>query len=93
MVRAWSTAFDHADVPQQGTVMVHLQRGLAVLDGLQTVNTGGGALREMVRLVFAGDNAALVPPPDLALMWPYATEPGKLALDKADGSTWWARRT
>ncbi|WP_369725605.1 DEAD/DEAH box helicase [Bradyrhizobium sp. LLZ17] len=93
MVRAWSTAFDHADVPQQGTVIVHLQRGLAVLDGLQTVNTGGGALREMVRLVFAGDNAALVPPPDLALMWPYATERGRLALDKADGSSWWARRT
>jgi transcription-repair coupling factor (superfamily II helicase) len=25
--------------------------------------------------------------------WPYAAELGKLALDKADGSTWWARRT
>ncbi|MCK1390466.1 DEAD/DEAH box helicase [Bradyrhizobium sp. 1] len=93
MARSWIAAFDHADVPEQGTVVVHLQRGLAVLDGLQTVNTGGGALREMVRLVFAGSNAALVPPPDLGLMWPYATEPGKLALDKADGSTWWARRT
>jgi transcription-repair coupling factor (superfamily II helicase) len=93
MARSWSAAFDHPDVPEQGTVVVHLQRGLAVLDGLQTVNTGGGALREMVRLSFAGDNAVLVPPPDLALMWPYSTERGKLALDKADGSTWWARRT
>ena len=93
MARAWSAAFDHADVPEQGTVVIHLQRGLAVLDGLQTVNTGGGALREMIRLKFAQDNAVLVPPPDLALMWPYATELGRLALDKADGSTWWARRT
>lgn len=93
MARSWSAAFDHPDVPEQGTVIVHLQRGLAVLDGLQTVNTGGGALREMVRLSFAGDNAVLVPPPDLAQMWPYSTERGKLALDKADGSTWWARRT
>ncbi|WP_035967000.1 DEAD/DEAH box helicase [Bradyrhizobium sp. YR681] len=93
MARSLSAAFDHADVPEQGTVVVHLQRGLAVLDGLQTVNTGGGAMREMVRLVFAGNNAALVPPPDLAVMWPYSTELGKLALDKADGSTWWARRT
>lgn len=93
MARSWSAAFDHPDVPEQGTVVVHLQRGLAVLDGLQTVNTGGGALREMVRLSFAGDNAVLVPPPDLAQMWPYSTERGKLALDKADGSTWWARRT
>lgn len=93
MARSWSAAFDHPDVPEQGTVVVHLQRGLAVLDGLQTVNTGGGAWREMVRLSFAGDNAVLVPPPDLAQMWPYSTERGKLALDKADGSTWWARRT
>ena len=93
MARSWSAAFDHADVPEQGTVIVHLQRGLAWLDGLQIVNTGDGALREMVRLSFAGDNAVLVPPPDLALMWPYAAELGKLALDKADGSTWWARRT
>lgn len=92
MARSWSAAFDHADVPEQGTVVVHLQRGLAVLDGLQTVNTGGGAMREMVRLSFAGDNAVLVPPSDLAQMWPYSTERGKLALDKADGSTWWARR-
>ncbi|MET4387381.1 transcription-repair coupling factor (superfamily II helicase) [Bradyrhizobium sp. F1.4.3] len=93
MAKAWSAAFDHADVPEQGTVIVHLQRGLAVLEGLQTVNTGGGTLREMIRLGFAADNAALVPPPDLALMWPYAAERGKLVLDKADGSTWWARRT
>ena len=93
MARAWSAAFDHADVPEQGTVVVHLQRGLAVLDGLQTVNTGGGAMREMIRLKFAGDNAVLVPPTDLAMMWPYAAELGKLALDKADGSTWWARRS
>src|SRR6201992_1794440 len=48
--------------------------------------------REMIRLEFAGDDAALVPPADLALIWPYAAEPGKLTLDKADGSTWWSRR-
>ncbi|MGL9617551.1 helicase-related protein [Bradyrhizobium sp. U531] len=92
MARAWSAAFDHADVPEQGTVVIHLQRGLGVLDGLQSVNTGSG-LRELIRLKFAGDNAVLVPPSDLAMMWPYAAELGKLSLDKADGSTWWARRT
>src|SRR5262249_13775599 len=51
LARAWDTAFDHADVPEHGTVIVHLQRGLAVLDGLQTVDTGDGARREMIRLV------------------------------------------
>ncbi|MES5485401.1 helicase-related protein [Bradyrhizobium sp. INPA03-11B] len=93
MARASSTAFDHPDVPEQGTVVVHLQRGLALLDGLQTVRTGGGSSREMVKLAFAGDDAVLVPPADLALIWPYAAERGKLMLDRADGSTWWARRT
>ena len=53
---------------------------------------GNGTNREMIRLEFAGDDAALVPPADLALIWPYAVEPGKLTLDKADGSTWWNRR-
>lgn len=93
MARAWSAAFDHADVPEQGTVVVHLQRGLALLDGLQTVATGGGSSREMIRLVFAGDDAVLGPPADLAMIWPYASELGELTLDKADGSTWWTRRT
>jgi transcription-repair coupling factor (superfamily II helicase) len=46
----------------------------------------------MVRLKFAGNDAVLVPPADLALIWPYAAEVGKLTLDKADGSTWWERR-
>ncbi|WP_314945205.1 DEAD/DEAH box helicase [Bradyrhizobium cosmicum] len=93
MARAWTAAFDHPDVPERGTAVVHLQRGLAVLGGLQTLEMGKGSRREMVRLVFAGENAVLVPPADLAVIWPYAGEPGKLTLDKADGSTWWARRT
>jgi transcription-repair coupling factor (superfamily II helicase) len=93
MARAWHAAFDHADVPEVGSVVVHLQRGLALLDGLQTVATGDVSSREMIRLVFAGDNAVLVPPADLALIWPYASELGELTLDKADGSTWWGRRT
>lgn len=93
MARGWTAAFDHPDVPERGTAVVHLQRGLALLDGLQTFDMGKGSRREMVRLAFAQDNAVLVPPADLALIWPYAAEPGKLARDKADGSTWWARRT
>ena len=40
MSRAWMAAFEHPDVPEQGTVVVHLQRGLALLDGLQTLDIG-----------------------------------------------------
>ena len=93
LARSWSGAFEHADVPTKGAVVVHLQRGLAVLDGLQTIAMGSGPSREMVRLVFAGDDAALVAPADLGIIWPYSSELGELKLDKADGSTWWDRRT
>ena len=92
MARAWTAAFDHPDVPERGTVVVHLQRGLALLDGLQILNVGRGASREVIRLEFAEGDAVLVSPADLALIWPYAAELGKLTLDKADGSTWWGRR-
>src|SRR6478735_6378956 len=92
MAKAWTAAFNHPDIPERGAAVVHLQRGLALLDRLQTLDMGNGTNREMIRLEFAGDDAALVPPADLALIWPYAAEPGKLTLDKADGSTWWNRR-
>jgi transcription-repair coupling factor (superfamily II helicase) len=92
MARAWTAAFDHPDVPERGAIIVHLQRGLALMDGLQSIDMGKGLARDMIRLEFAGGDAVLVPPADLALIWPYAAEHGKLALDKADGSTWWDRR-
>jgi transcription-repair coupling factor (superfamily II helicase) len=41
MARAWDAAFEHADVPEQGTVVVHLQRGLALLDGLHDARQSG----------------------------------------------------
>ena len=92
MAKAWTAAFDHPDVPERGTVVVHLQRGLALLDRLQTLEMESGVSRELIRLEFAGDDAALVPPAELAMIWPYAAESGKVTLDKADGSTWWNRR-
>jgi transcription-repair coupling factor (superfamily II helicase) len=92
MARVWTAAFDHPDVPERGAVVVHLQRGRAVLDGLRTLDMGKGSSRDMIRLVFAGDDATLVPPADIALIWPYAAERGSLTLDRADGSTWWNRR-
>jgi transcription-repair coupling factor (superfamily II helicase) len=90
--RNWAAAFQHPDVPEPGMVVVHLQRVLAVLEGLQALDMGKGLSRETIRLVFAGEDAVLVPPADLALIWPYAAEPGKLSLDKADGSSWCERR-
>jgi transcription-repair coupling factor (superfamily II helicase) len=92
MNRSWTSGFDAADVPEIGSVVVHLQRGLARLGGLQIMGTDDGSRREMVRLVFAGNDAVLVPLSELAMIWPYASELGDVSLDKADGSSWRARR-
>ena len=55
MAKAWSTALDEPDIPEPGNIVVHLQRGLAKLDGLDIVETGQGPVREMVRLKFSGN--------------------------------------
>jgi transcription-repair coupling factor (superfamily II helicase) len=92
MSRAWTAAFEAVDLPEIGSVVIHLQRGLARLGSLQTVGGDNMPAREMIRLEFAGDDAVLVPLAELALIWPYASELGDISLDKADGSSWHARR-
>ncbi|WP_410053114.1 DEAD/DEAH box helicase [Bradyrhizobium sp. SZCCHNR1082] len=89
---AWTPGFDAVDLPELGSVVVHLQRGLARLGGLRSMGTGDLTAREMVRLVFAGNDAVLVPLAELALIWPYAGELGDISLDRADGSSWRPRR-
>lgn len=89
---AWTPGFEAVDLPELGSVVVHLQRGLARLGGLRSMGSGGVSAREMVRLVFAGNDAVLVPLAELALIWPYAAELGDTSLDRADGSTWRPRR-
>ncbi len=89
---AWTPGFDAVGLPELGSVVVHMQRGLARLGGLRSMGGGGVSPREMVRLVFAGNDAVLVPLAELALIWPYAAELGDTSLDKADGSSWRPRR-
>ncbi|MGJ5222316.1 DEAD/DEAH box helicase, partial [Bradyrhizobium oligotrophicum] len=89
---AWTQGFDAVGLPELGSVVVHLQRGLARLGGLRSMGSGGVTACEMVRLVFAGNDAVLVPLAELALIWPYAAELGDMSLDKADGSSWRPRR-
>ncbi len=78
--------------PTLGSAVIHLQRGLAVLQGLQQVSAADLSACEMVRLVFADDEAVLVPTAELALIWPYAHDTSGIARDDADGRSWAARR-
>ncbi|WP_244423108.1 DEAD/DEAH box helicase [Bradyrhizobium sp. ORS 375] len=77
--------------PLPGSAVIHLQRGLAVLDGLELVSAADVSTREMIRLVFANGEAILLPIAELALIWPYARDPSGVRLDDADGRSWAAR--
>ncbi|WP_240535844.1 DEAD/DEAH box helicase, partial [Bradyrhizobium sp. STM 3809] len=80
-----------ATSPAPGSAVIHLQRGLALLDSLELVAAPGVSTREMIRLVFANDEAILVPIGELALIWPYAGDPSGVRLDDAEGRSWAAR--
>ncbi|MFL6796119.1 MAG: DEAD/DEAH box helicase [Xanthobacteraceae bacterium] len=75
-----------------GDVVVHRERGVAILRGLETVSAPGVRDRDMVRLEFAGQKTVLVPARELAAIWKYSSDPRNVTLDRADGGTWISRR-
>jgi transcription-repair coupling factor (superfamily II helicase) len=74
-----------------GDLAIHLERGAAILRGLETVSNGGGAAAEMVRMTFAGADL-LLPVEELGLVWKYGCS-RSVPLDRADGASWEKRRT
>ncbi len=78
-----------ATEPQQalqfGDVVIHLERGAAILSGIERVSEG-----DMIRLEF-DDADMLLPVEELALIWKYSAE-DSIPLDRADGSSWAKRR-
>lgn len=75
-----------------GDVVVHMDRGLAVLRELVIVSATSAAEAEMVKLEFVNEEAVLVSLSELRLIWRYGADAEGVRLDKADGSTWTERR-
>ena len=92
MVPPSSQKSDSPDQVAAGDVVVHFDRGVAILRGLETISVEGTVEREMVRLEFADKKTVLVPVEELASIWRYSSDPTEVRLDKADGSSWVKRR-
>jgi transcription-repair coupling factor (superfamily II helicase) len=88
MAKPWLDHLPSDDLPKAGDLVVHAHRGLAVLAGLEPMNAAPDSGSEMARLMFADNEAILVPASELALVWPYGADPDAVARDKADGSSW-----
>lgn len=76
-----------------GDVVIHMDRGMAILRDLVPLSAAGVPDTEMVRLQFADDDHVLLPLSDLRSIWRYSSDPGGVSLDKADGSSWLQRRS
>ena len=78
-----------ADAPALSDAVVHLDRGVAILEAIETVEGPLGA-REFLRLAYA-DETVLVPAHELDRIWRMGPGGVGLHLDK-EGSDWTGRR-
>jgi transcription-repair coupling factor (superfamily II helicase) len=75
-----------------GDVVIHMERGMAILRDLASVSAAGVPDAEMIRLQFADDDQVLLRLSELRAIWRYSSESEGVSLDKADGSSWLERR-
>lgn len=74
-----------------GDVVVHIDHGLGILEGIETADDGNGGA-EVMRLRYADDAVLLVPLKDIGLIWRYGGPEADVALDRLKGSAWIKRR-
>ncbi len=79
------------DVFGIGDAVVHVDHGVGILEGLETVGGEGGE-DEAIRLRFADDATLLVPMHEIGALWRYGGEGTDISLDKLKGDTWIAKR-
>ena len=75
-----------------GDVVVHEDFGIAVVDGLESVDASDGHGGEAIALRYAGDDRRLVPVAEADRIWRYGADADAVTLDKLDGSSWQKRR-
>jgi transcription-repair coupling factor (superfamily II helicase) len=87
-VAAWT-----AEVAElhEGDLVVHMEHGVARLDGLEAVETPG-LEGEAIRLEYAGGQRLLVPSAEAGRIWRYGADEGEVSLDKLDTNGWDRRR-
>ncbi|MEA2760296.1 MAG: hypothetical protein QOH65_2909 [Methylobacteriaceae bacterium] len=75
-----------------GDTIVHIDHGMAALEGLEQINTDAESAGEAVRLRYADDAKLLVPIDDIGKIWLYGSDADAVTLDRLEGETWSKRR-
>jgi transcription-repair coupling factor (superfamily II helicase) len=76
-----------------GDVVVHEDRGIGIVAGIEPMPANGGAdAGEAIALTYAGGGVRLVPVSEADRLWRYGGDADAVTLDKLDGSSWQRRR-
>ena len=75
----------------EGDLVVHMDHGVARLDGLEAVEVEG-LDGEAVRLEYAEGQRLLVPAAEAGRIWRYGSDGGEVSLDRLDTGGWEKRR-
>ncbi|WP_416355784.1 DEAD/DEAH box helicase [Aureimonas phyllosphaerae] len=81
----------HLDDYEIGDAVVHIDHGVGILRGLETIERDGRTM-DALRLSYADDASLLVPMEEIGALWRYGADPGDLKLDRLKGEGWTNRR-
>jgi transcription-repair coupling factor (superfamily II helicase) len=75
-----------------GDAVVHLDHGIGLLRGIETIAAPEGSDQETVRLEYAGGATLLAPIAEIGTLWRYGGATEGVSLDRLGGEAWMRRR-
>jgi transcription-repair coupling factor (superfamily II helicase) len=76
---------------QIGDAVIHVDHGLGLLEGTETISAGDAGASDTIRLTYAGDTTLMIPATDMGRVWRYGRMPESLQLDKLKSDAWIAK--
>jgi transcription-repair coupling factor (superfamily II helicase) len=75
-----------------GEPVVHLDHGICLLRGIESIGEPGGTVQDTIRLEFAGAATLMVPVQDIASIWAYGASAEGVSLDRLNSEAWANRK-
>ena len=75
-----------------GDIVVHVDHGIAALEGLEEIKASEENTSDAVRLRFAEEAKLLVPADKIGSIWQYGSDADAVTLDHLEGEAWPKRR-
>jgi transcription-repair coupling factor (superfamily II helicase) len=77
---------------QIGDAIVHIDHGIGLLEGMETIAAGDAGVGDAIRLGYAAGTTLLIPATEMDRVWRYGAMSDSIFLDKLKGDAWSVRR-